>query len=145
MLLHPTVAAYRTFARRFGQVLDELSGSGCPISAGAIMTICLLMRTGCHKNEIMTLRWERVDLDKAEMRIANENTRSRMGHLSQSAVRVLKTLQREPRNLFGVPGTEPETHMADTEGAWQPIRARAELYAVCIHDVRHFFALYCTK
>ena len=91
------------------------------------MTICLLMRTGCRKNKIMTLRWERVDLDKAEMRIANENTRSRMGHLSQSAVRVLKTLQREPCNLFGFRCTEPETGMADTEGVWQPIRARRTL------------------
>ena len=124
MRLHPTVAAHRTLARRFGQVLDELSGSGCRISAGETMTIRLLMRMGCRKNEIMTLRWEHVDLSKAEKRIANGNTGSHTGHLSPTAVRVLKALPREPGNLWGVPGTKPETHMADIEGAWQTIRAR---------------------
>ena len=82
------------------------------------------MRTGCRKNEIMTLRRERVGLDKAEMRIANRNTGSRTVHLSPSAVRVLEALPRELGNLWGVPGTKLETHMADIEGGWQTIRAR---------------------
>ena len=48
---------------RLGHVLDEVSGKGSRISAGAIATIRLLMLTGCRRNEILTLRWEHVDLD----------------------------------------------------------------------------------
>ena len=37
---------------RLGQVLDEVSGKGSRISAGAVATIRLLMLTGCRRNEI---------------------------------------------------------------------------------------------
>ena len=40
---------------RLEQVLDEVSGNGSQVSAGAITTIRLLMLTGCRKSEIMTL------------------------------------------------------------------------------------------
>ena len=46
---------------RLGQVLDEVSGKGSRVSAGAVATIRLLMLTGCRRNEILTLRWEHVD------------------------------------------------------------------------------------
>ena len=75
---------------RLGHVLDEVSGKGSRISAGAIATIRLLMLTGCRRNEILTLRWEHVDLDKAEMRIVDGKTGARTVHLSPSAVRVLE-------------------------------------------------------
>ena len=48
------------------------------------------MLTGCRRNEILTLRWEHVDLDKAEMRIVDGKTGARTVHLSPSAVRVLE-------------------------------------------------------
>ena len=71
---------------RLGQVLDESLGKGSRISAGAVTTIRLLMLTGCRKTEIMTLLWEHVDLDRAEIHIVNGKTGSRTVHLSPSAV-----------------------------------------------------------
>ena len=50
---------------RLGQVLDEVSGNGSQVSAGAITTIRLLMLTRCRKSEIMTLPWKHVGLDRA--------------------------------------------------------------------------------
>ena len=125
---------------RLGQVLDEVSGNGSQVSAGAVTTIRLLMLTGCRKTEIMTLRWKHVDLDRAEMRIVNGKTGDRTVHLSPSAVNVLAALPREPDNPWVVPGAKPDTHMADIDGAWQSIRARAGLHDVRIHDIRHSFA-----
>ena len=125
---------------RLGQVLDEVSGNGSQVSAGAVTTIRLLMLTGCRKTEIMTLRWKHVDLDRAEMRIVNGKTGDRTVHLSPSAVNVLAALPREPDNPWVVPGAKPGTHMADIDGAWQSIRARAGLHDVRIHDIRHSFA-----
>ena len=125
---------------RLGQVLDEASGNGGRISAGAVTTIRLLMLTGCRKTEIMTLRWEHVDLGRAEMRIVDGKTGSRRVHLSQSAVDVLAALPRAPDNPWVVPGAKPGTHMADIDTAWQSIRARAGLHGVRIHDIRHSFA-----
>ena len=61
-------------------------------------------------------------------------------HLSPSAVDILKALPREPDNPWVVPGTKPGTHMADIDGAWQSIRAKAGLDDVRVHDIRHSFA-----
>ena len=123
-----------------GRVLDEVSGKGSRISAAAVTTIRLLTLTGCRRNEILTLRWEHVDLDKAEMRIVDGKTGSRTVHLSPTAVGVLAALPRVPGNPWVVPGARPGSHMTDIDGAWQSIRARAGLHDVRIHDIRHSFA-----
>ena len=79
---------------------------GSRISAGAIATIRLLMLTGCRRNEILTLRWEHVDLDKAEMRIVDGKTGARTVHPSPSAVRVLEACRASPAipGSFRAPG-----------------------------------------
>ena len=127
---------------RLGHVLDEDSGNGSQVSAGAITTNRLLMLTGCRKTEIMALRWKGVDLDRAEVRIVNGKTGDRTVHFSPSAVDVLKALPREPDNPWVVPGAKPGRHMTDIDGAWQSIRARAGPHDVRIHDIRHTSASY---
>ena len=43
-------------------------------SLGAIDAIRLLMLTGCRRNEILSLRWEDVDLDARELTLADAKT-----------------------------------------------------------------------
>ena len=125
---------------RLGQVLDEVSGKGSRVSAGAVATIRILMLTGCRRNEILTLRWEHVDLDASEIHLADGKTGARTVHLSPAAVRVLDALPRKPGNPWVIPGRKPGTHMTDIDGAWETVRARAGLDDVRIHDIRHSFA-----
>ena len=80
---------------KLGQVLDEVSGNGSQVSAGAVTTIRLLMLTACRKSEIMTLPWKQVDLDRAEMRIVNGKTGDHTVHLPPAAVGVLVALPRQ--------------------------------------------------
>ena len=121
-------------------MLDEVSGNGSRVSAGAVATIRLLMLTGCRRNEILTLRWEHVDLDAAEIHLADGKTGARRVHLSQSAARVLAALPRTPGNPWVIPGNKPGRHMTDIDAAWETIRALAGLHDVRIHDIRHSFA-----
>ena len=100
-------------------------------------TIRLLMLTGCRRNEILTLRWEHVDLDAAEIHLADGKTGARTVHLSPSAVRVLEALPHKPGNPWIIPGAKPGTHMTDIDGGWDTIRTRAGLHDVRIHDIRH--------
>ena len=111
------------------------------ISAGAVTTLRLLMLTGCRLNEILTLRWEHVDLDRAEIRIAHGKTGARTVHLSPSAVRVLQDVPRQPDNPWVIPGAKPGTHMTDIDGSGASIRARSGLHDVRIHDIRHSCAV----
>ena len=120
-----------------GQVLDEVSGKGSRVSSGAVATIRLLMLTGCPRSEILTLRWKHVDLYAAKIHLADGRTSARTVHLSPSAVRVLKSLPRRPRNPWVILGTKPGRHMTDIDGARETIRGRAALHDVRIHDIRH--------
>ena len=92
------------------QVFGEVSGNRGRISSGAVTTIHLLLLTACRRNEILTLLWEHVDLDKAEVRIVDAKTGARTVHLSPSAVHVLNALPRKPDNPWEI----PEPSQADT-------------------------------
>ena len=60
----------------------------------AAAAIRLLMLTGCRLGEILTLRWEEVDLDARELRLRDAKTGSRVVPLSPQAVDVLSGLAR---------------------------------------------------
>ena len=122
---------------RLGQVLDEVSGNGSRMSAGAVTTIRLLMLTACRHNELLPLRREYIDLGKAEMRMVNGKTGAPTVHLSPSTVGVLAVLPRMSGNPWVVPSPNPGMHMTDMDEAWKNIRARAGLHDVRIHDIRH--------
>ena len=59
--------------RRLGRVLAEAERSEGAM-ARAAMAIRLLLLTGCRKNEILSLRWDHVDLEAREMRLADTKT-----------------------------------------------------------------------
>ena len=59
--------------RRLGRVLDEAERSEGGM-ARAAMAIRLLLLTGCRKNEILSLRWDHVDLEAREMRLGDSKT-----------------------------------------------------------------------
>ena len=74
--------------RRLGEVLNEMEAAGS-VSAYAAAAIRLLMLTGCRRNEIVTLRWEDVDLEAGELRLPDGKTGARLVPLSPVAARVL--------------------------------------------------------
>ena len=124
---------------RLGRVLSDAKTAG-GASAPAVAAIRLLMLTGCWRNEILTLRWEEVDLEAHELRLGDGKTGARTVPLSPSAVKVLAGLPRVPGNPWVIPGQKPGMHMRDIAGAWETLRARAGLEDVRIHDLRHSFA-----
>ncbi|MXZ28765.1 MAG: tyrosine-type recombinase/integrase [Gammaproteobacteria bacterium] len=125
--------------RRLGQVLGEVEAEG-KVHPSAVAAFRLLMLTGCRKSEILTLRWEDVDLEAGELRLRDAKTGARAVAISPSARRVLKGLPRVPGNPWVIAGTKPGRHFRNLNSAWLVIRSRAELKDVRIHDLRHSFA-----
>ena len=125
--------------RRLGRVLSELEAEG-KVSASAVAAFRLLMLTGCRRNEILTLRWEDVDLDAGELRLRDAKTAARSVALSPAARKVLATLPRLPDNPWVIAGPRPGRRLSTLNGRWLVVRARAGLKDVRIHDLRHSFA-----
>ena len=125
--------------RRLGRVLSELEAEG-KVMASGIAALRLLMLTGCRRNEILTLRWEDVDLDAGELRLRDAKTGARSVALSPAARKVLASLPRLADNPWVITGRGAGGRLGNLNAQWIVVRKRAGLEDVRIHDLRHSFA-----
>jgi integrase len=125
--------------RRVGEVLREMEDEGIEIPS-AIAAVRLLILTGCRLGEIMTLKWEYVDIPGKVLRLPDSKTGAKVVHLGQPAVEVLEKIERVEKNPWVIVGTKEGARLSDLQPFWQRVRARAGLKDVRIHDLRHTFA-----
>ena len=125
--------------RRLGRALREAEAKGSSWRP-AVAAIRMLLLTGCRKNEIVTLRWDDVDLTACELRLGNAKSGPRMVPLTPPAIRVLDGIPRTTGNPWVIRGRKPGTHLTDLAYHWARIAARAGLDGVRIHDLRHSYA-----
>lgn len=125
--------------RRVGEVLREMEDEGIELPS-AIAAVRLLILTGCRLGEIMTLKWEYLDLLGKALRLPDSKTGAKVVHLGQPAIEVLKKIERVEKNPWVIVGTKPGARLSDLQPFWQRVRARAGLKDVRIHDLRHTFA-----
>ena len=124
---------------RLGTVLGELETMG-KISTTASAGLRLLMLTGCRRNEILTLRWEDVDLEHDEMRLRDAKTGARAVPLSPTARQVLTSLPRQPDNPWVISGRGTGARLSNLNATWGVVRKKAGMEDVRIHDLRHSYA-----
>jgi integrase len=125
--------------RRVGEVLREMEVEAVELPS-AIAAVRLLILSGCRLGEVMTLRWEHVDLDGRALRLPDSKTGPKVVHLGQPAVAVLRGIRRLPDNPWVIVGTKLGGRLTDLQPFWQRVRARAGLKDVRIHDLRHTYA-----
>ena len=125
--------------RRVGEVLREMEAEGLELPS-AIAAVMLLILTGCRLNEIMTLKWEYVDLDAGVLNLPDSKTGAKIVYLGKPAIETLHRLPRLSGNPWVIYGIKPGGRLTDLQPFWQRLRARAGLKDARIHDLRHTFA-----
>ncbi len=125
--------------RRLGRVLRDAKTDGS-VWPPAIAALRLLMLTGCRKSESLTLRWDDVDRTAGELRLRDAKSGPRMVPLTGPLATVLDGIPRMPGNPWVIAGQRPGTGLSNLDPYWRPIRAKAGLEDVRIHDLRHTYA-----
>jgi integrase len=122
-----------------GKALREVEADGSETQS-AVDAIRLLMLTGCRLGEIMTLKWDYVDLKARELRLPDSKTGAKIVHFGKTASDVLKGIEKLEDNTYVITGKKQDSRLTDLQHPWRRIRAKAGLDDVRIHDLRHSYA-----
>lgn len=122
-----------------GKALREVEQDGSETQA-AVNAVRLLMLTGCRLGEIMTLKWDYVDLKARELRLPDSKTGAKIVHFGKTAADVLKGIEKLEDNPYVITGKKEGSRLTDLQHPWRRIRAKAKLDDVRIHDLRHSYA-----
>jgi integrase len=106
----------------------------------AILAIRLLALTGARRNEILTLPWSEVDLDRAELVLGESKTGPKRIPLPALAVALLLAAPRVQGNPYVCPGHRAGSHFVGLQRTWERVRTQAGLAGVRLHDLRHTHA-----
>lgn len=108
------------------------------VAAKAIM---LLLLTGARRNEVTYAKWEQVDWDRKVLIIPlSKSGKRRAINLNNSAITILRAVDRLPHNPFIFPSPITQRPSASLHFPWERIRKRAGLSDLRLHDLRHSFA-----
>lgn len=138
---HKTIERYLSAEEmaKVCSVLDQMEASGA-VNRFALAAIRLLILTGARRSEILTLRWQDVDLPRRRICLPDSKTGQKTIHLNDGAVAVLQALPRLQGNPYVIPGHVTGSHLTNLYTTWALVRATAGLPDVRIHDLRHSFA-----
>lgn len=125
--------------RRLGEVLDSLASSEQE-SPFVIAAVRLLLLTGARMSEVLTLRWDYVDLQLAVLQLPDSKTGQRTIRLNPRATEVLATLPRVLGNPYVIVGKREGACLVNLQKPWRRIRQLADIDDIRIHDLRHSFA-----
>ena len=99
--------------------------------------IWLYLLTGVRKDELLTLKWDDIDMDRKELKLIDtKNGKPQYLPLSIAAIDILKQLQHIDGNPYVIVGKNTGCHLVNIDKPWQRIRKKAGLEDVRLHDLR---------
>jgi integrase len=108
-----------------------------------VPAIRLLIFTGARVSEILTLRWEWVDLERGCLNLPDSKTGAKVIYLNAPALKVLAEIKPDPKdpdNPYVIRGRVKGSCLVNLKDPWGRIRKRGEIPDVRVHDLRHSFA-----
>jgi len=111
-----------------------------PANPFAIAAIRMLILSGWREQEVLSLRWEMLDLEAKRATLPDTKTGRSYRDLGGAAVQLLRDLPRLSRSPFVFPGQRPQSPLTDIKHVWYAVRQAAGLPALRLHDLRHAYA-----
>lgn len=124
--------------RVFNALASTVEKKECSQHASAAIALVLL--TGARPAEILTLRWEHVDLERGVLNLPDSKTGEKQVYLSDAAAAVLAGLPRTKDNPWVIEGQRRGAHMKDLKRPWERVCKAAKLEDVRLYDLRHTYA-----
>lgn len=124
---------------RLGEALREAEQDN-EMSPYSVAAIRLLLLTGARRSEILTLKWDYVDLDNRQLRLPRSKTGPKSIYLTTAVAHTLQSLPRVHGNPFVIVGERPGAHLINLQKPWRRIRDRAGFHDARLHDLRHSYA-----
>jgi integrase len=126
---------------------EELAGLGeamaradrMGFNAKALAILRLLVLTGARRDEIASLRWSFVDLERKALRLPDSKTGEKVIPLGAPALAVLAKVPRG-KSPWVFPATRGKGHHVGMPKVWRKLKVLAKLNGVRMHDLRHGFA-----
>lgn len=107
-----------------------------------------LLSTGCRLSAALTARWSNIDIENKLWIIPASNSKSKRQNsipLSDSALAVLKQIDKKDEDEFVFTNRKTGTRFKNTFKPWDRIRTKAGVPFLRYHDLRHSFATYCVN
>jgi len=123
---------------RLGDALTKAERQG--MNANSLTILRLLLLTGARRNEIASLRWGHVDLDRRALRLPDSKTGAKIIPLGSPVLTLLAGMKRGEDSDWVFPGARGDGHHVGMPAIWRRVRAMARLNDVRMHDLRHGFA-----
>jgi integrase len=130
---------------KLAEAIELLEKSG-RVSRFALAAIRLLILTGARREEIRTLRWSYIDLDRGLAFLPDSKTGRKVVHLSPAALKLISDLPHLGGNPFVFPGGRSDggnsggQAVRDLQNPWEAMRALAGFPDLRMHDLRHSYA-----
>lgn len=120
---------------RMGSVLNQLELED-RFSPEAVAGIRLLALTGARRSEIESMKWDQVDFENNEIRLADSKTGPRSIEISSPVREVLESIPVKGKFVI-VNCSGARTGLRQV---WNETRQRAGIEDVRMHDLRHSYA-----
>lgn len=124
---------------RLGDALAEAERAGTQLP-GTILAVRLLALSGMRRSEVLTLKWDYLDLERACIRLPDSKTGRKTVPLGAAALDLLAAVPRIEGNPYVCPGDRPAAPLVGIDKAWARLCKSAGLAGVRIHDLRHSWA-----
>jgi integrase len=113
-----------------------------PANPTALAALRFLILTGWREQEVLSLRWDAVNLERGVAVLAVTKTGRSERPLGKTSIKLLESLPRVKDNPHVFPGKGEKSHIADLKRVWLSVKHGAQLEKTSrfrLHDLRHSF------